>query len=59
MQNNEYLIEYYNQDKEDGRLISKCGSVEFITTMRYIEKYLKSGDRVLDVGAGTIRLIGT
>ena len=55
MKTEDYLAEYYNQDKEDGRLTSKCGSIEFITTMRYIEKYLKPGNRVLDVGAGTGR----
>jgi len=29
--------------------------VEFLTTMRYIEKYLKPGDRIIDVGAATGR----
>lgn len=38
---------------EDSRLNhSKAARVEFYTTMRYIEKYLKPGARVLDVGAG-------
>ena len=55
MKTEDYLAEYYSQDKEDGRLESKCGSVEFITSMRYIEKYIKPGDRVLDVGPGTGR----
>jgi len=31
---------------------SKAARVEFLTTVRYIEKYLKSGDRILDIGAG-------
>ena len=35
--------------------MSKHRAVEFLTTMRYIEKYIKSGDRVLEIGAGTGR----
>ncbi len=31
---------------------SKAARVEFLTTVRYIEKYLKEGDKILDVGAG-------
>ena len=31
------------------------GSVEFLTTMHYIEKYIKPGDRVFEAGAGTGR----
>ena len=27
--------------------------VEFLTTVRYIDKYLKKGDKILDIGAGT------
>jgi SAM-dependent methyltransferase len=55
MEDNKYLIDYYNQDSEDERLSDKCGSVEFLTTMRYIEKYLKPDDRILEIGAGTGR----
>jgi ubiquinone/menaquinone biosynthesis C-methylase UbiE len=55
MEDNKYLIDYYNQDREDERLSDKCGSVEFSTTMRYIEKYLKPDDRILEIGAGTGR----
>lgn len=49
------LTEYYGCYNEDGRLRSRHGSVEFLTTMRYIEKYLYPGMRVLEVGAGTGR----
>lgn len=51
----ECLTQYYNQYDEDGRLTSRHGSVEFLTTMRYIEKYLRPGMRVLEIGAGTGR----
>lgn len=55
MEKNRYLINFYNQYDEEQRLLSKHGSVEFLTTMHYIEKYLKPGDRVLEIGAGTGR----
>ena len=49
------LTEYYGSYDEEGRLLSKHGSVEFLTTMRYIEKYLRPGMRVLEIGAATGR----
>lgn len=55
MEKLKYLTEYYNSYDEDGRLISKHGQVEFITTVNYIDKYLKKGMSVLEVGAGTGR----
>lgn len=50
-----YLTEYYSNYDEDERLTTKYGQVEFITTMKYINKFLKKGMRVLEVGAGTGR----
>ena len=41
MNTNPYLIEFYNHYDEDQRLVPKHGSVEFLTTMRYIEKYIR------------------
>lgn len=55
MNTNQYLINHYNKYDEDSRLVPKHGSVEFLTTMKYIEKYIKSGDHVLEIGAGTGR----
>lgn len=49
------LQEYYGGYDEDSRLLSRHGSVEFLTTMRYIEKYLQPGMRVLEIGAATGR----
>lgn len=49
------LSEYYGNYDEDQRLTSRHGSVEFLTTMRYVEKYLRSGMRVLEIGAATGR----
>ena len=33
METNQYLIEFYNKVGEDGRLASRHGSVEFLTTI--------------------------
>lgn len=49
------LNEYYGSYDEDNRLRSQHGSVEFLTTMRYVEKYLQPGMRVLEIGAATGR----
>lgn len=50
------LNNYYNEYDEDGRLEKdKAHSIEFITTTKYIEQYLKSGDKILEIGAGTGR----
>lgn len=44
----------YSRFDEGQRLTkSRAGQVEFLTNVRYIEKYVKPGDRILDVGAGT------
>ena len=43
----------YEIFNEDTRLThSKAARVEFITTVRYIEKYLHAGAKILDIGAG-------
>lgn len=55
MKTNQYLADFYNHYDEDNRLASKYGSVEFLTTMHYIEKYISPDDRVLEIGAGTGR----
>lgn len=50
------LNEYYNNHDEESRLIKdKAHQIEFITTTRYIEKYLKQGDKIIEIGAGTGR----
>ena len=55
MERLEALAAYYSKGKEDGRLLSRHGSVEFITTVHYVEKYLRPGMRILEIGAGTGR----
>ena len=55
MEANTYIVDHYNTHDEDTRFSSRHGSVEFLTTMRYIEKYLKPDDRVLEIGAATGR----
>ncbi len=49
------LSDYYSAYDEDGRLLSQHGRVEYLTTMHYIQRYLRPGMRVLEVGAGTGR----
>ena len=50
-----YIEEYYNARNEDGRLTSKHGSVEYLTTMKYIRESVSGVDdpAILEVGAGT------
>ena len=51
----EMLRNFYETRQEDERLISKHGHVEFVITTEYIDRYLKKGDRILEVGCGTGR----
>lgn len=51
--NEKELITYYNKFKEDKRLDTKHGQVEFLTAIKYIDKYLKKDNSILDIGAGT------
>ena len=55
MDRKEILENYYSEWNEDDRLLSRFGKVEFLTTIRFIEKYLKPGMKILEVGAGTGR----
>jgi len=51
----DYLVDYYNTHDEDVRLLSKHGRVEFLTTVKYIEKYLNNEVKIIEIGAGTGR----
>lgn len=55
METNKYLENFYQQYDEDGRLTSRHGQVEYITTMKYIDKYLTPGARIIEIGAATGR----
>ena len=55
MKTYDILSNYYQNYDEDGRLRSRHGMVEFLTTMRYVHRYLTPGARVLEIGAGTGR----
>ena len=52
-----YLEEYYNNYNEEGRLLSRHGQVEYLTTMRYIRESLNglADPEILEIGAGTGR----
>ena len=52
------LEAYYNKFCEEKRLTRRHGNVEYITSMKYIHKYLEEQSKdakILDVGAGTGR----
>ena len=52
----EILDYFYNNDcDEDSRLNEQHGQVEFLTTTKYIDKFLKPNCKILEVGAGTGR----
>ena len=55
METKDYLKQYYEGYDEDGRLLSKVGRIEYITTMKYIEKYIQPGTKILEIGAATGR----
>ena len=52
-----YLEDYYNNYNEEGRLLSRHGQVEYLTTMKYIRESLNgiADPAVLEIGAGTGR----
>lgn len=51
-----YIVDFYNYHcDEESRLLSKHGRIEFLTTVKYIEKYLNDGMRIMEIGAATGR----
>lgn len=56
MEEKRYLTDFYERYDEEGRLAAtRHGQVEYLTTMRYIDRYLRPGMRVLEIGTGTGR----
>lgn len=51
--NENNLINYYNKFNEEKRLKTKHGYLEFYITMTYIEKFLRNGYKICDIGAGS------
>lgn len=49
------IEERYNNYDEEERFNRKSQNFEYLTTMRYIEKYVKKGCKILEIGAGTGR----
>ena len=50
------IVSKYSNDDEDTRLIKdRAHNMEYLTTMRYIQKFLKPGDKILEIGAATGR----
>lgn len=49
----EQICKLYEMFNEDSRLnYSKAARIEFLTTIKYIEQYLKTDSKILDIGAG-------
>jgi SAM-dependent methyltransferase len=53
-----FIIDHYTPTEEsahheDNRLDSRAGQVEFLTTCRYIDKYLSPGAKILEIGAAS------
>ncbi|MCI9338861.1 MAG: class I SAM-dependent methyltransferase [Lachnospiraceae bacterium] len=55
METKDHLTNYYEGYDEERRLTSKHRMVEYVTTMKYVEKYLRPNMRVLEIGAATGR----
>ena len=50
------IINKYTEYNEDERLVSDRGhNLEYLTTMRYIQKFLKPDAKILEIGAATGR----
>ncbi len=49
------IEKHYNKHPEDLRLQRRHGIVEFETTMYHLHRFLRPGQRLLDIGAGTGR----
>ena len=55
-QHKDIIINKYSEYDEDARLVRDRGhNVEYLTTMHYIQKFLKSGSKILEIGAATGR----
>lgn len=50
-----FIEDYYSNYDEEKRLASKNHLPEYLITMKYIEKYLSPGAKILEIGAGTGR----
>jgi len=54
MSSSNFLEEHYESYDEDGRFKrDKAHLIEFLITTKYIDRYLKPHDKILEVGAGT------
>ncbi len=51
----EVLGAFYASKNEDERLASQSGAVEFRVTTAYIDRYLRPGGRIMEIGCGTGR----
>ncbi len=50
-----HVVDFYNRYDEEARFARKSRLPEFLITMQFIEKYLFSGAKIIEIGAGTGR----
>lgn len=51
-----FVVDFYTSHcDEESRLLSRHGRIEFLTTIKYVEKYLKENMKIFEIGAGTGR----
>lgn len=55
MERIEVIKNHYSSYNENERFSSRHGAVEFITTLKYVEKYLSPGMKIIEIGAATGR----
>lgn len=55
MDTEKIIQDFYSSYEEDKRFSSKHGMVEYITTLKYIDKYLIEGNRIFEIGCATGR----
>ena len=55
MNGEEIIKSFYASRKEDERLTSRSGAVEFRVTTAYIDRYLRTGDKIIEIGCATGR----
>jgi ubiquinone/menaquinone biosynthesis C-methylase UbiE len=54
MNTDDIMNDHYSNYEEDVRFNKdKAHRIEFLTTVKYIDKYLKLDDKILEIGAGT------
>ncbi len=49
------IVRHYESYDEQGRFEARWTRIEYLTTLHYMERYIRPDDRILEIGAGTGR----